>query len=54
MIEYPSVDSLVGVAISHKMATLHELETVYSLDDLVDLCEVALVNNYNQSVAMEG
>lgn len=51
MIEYPSVDTMTGVVISKGLATLFDLQTKYSLDDLIDLCEIALVNNYNESLA---
>lgn len=51
MIGYPSVDGLIGVVISKRLATLFELQTIYSLDDLYSLTEVALVNNYNESLA---
>ena len=54
MIEYPSVPALLGVVISKKLATLHELQGLYSYDDLWDLYEIVLVNNYNESLAMEG
>ena len=53
MIEYPTVSGLVGVVISKKMATLFELQTIYSLDDLYDMYEVILVNNYNESLLWE-
>ena len=36
--------------ISARLATLHELETVYSLEDLQDLLEVAMVDNHNRSI----
>ena len=51
MIDYPSVDAMIGVVISKELATLFQLQTIYSLDDLIDLCEIALVNNYNESLA---
>ena len=50
MIQYPTVPGIVGVVISKGMATLFELQTVYSLDDLYDMYEVILVNNYNESL----
>ena len=53
MIEYPTVSGLVGVVISKQMATLFELQTIYSLDDLYDMYEVILVNNYNESLLWE-
>lgn len=33
---------------TRKLATLYELQTVYSLDDAVDLYEIAAVNAYNE------
>jgi len=35
------------------MATLHELQTVYSLGDLYDMLEVIAVDNHNQAVARQ-
>lgn len=34
--------------ISRKLATLHELETVYGVTDLYDLLEIAIVDAYNE------
>ena len=48
MIEYPTVPGMIGVIITRRLATLHELQTVYSIDDAVDLYEIAAVNNYNE------
>ena len=39
---------MIGVIITRRLATLHELQTVYSIDDAVDLYEIAAVNNYNE------
>ena len=48
MIEYPTVPGMIGVIITRRLATLHELQTVYSIDDAADLYEIAAVNNYNE------
>lgn len=32
------------------MATLHEMQTVYGLEDVYDLLEIILVDNHNQSL----
>ena len=53
MIEYPTVPGMIGVIITRRLATLHELQTVYSIDDAVDLYEIAAVNNYNEWRASE-
>ena len=44
---------MLGVIVTRRLATLHELQTVYSLDDAVDLYEIAAVNNYNEWKASE-
>jgi hypothetical protein len=54
LIDYPTVSGLIGVVVSKKLATLYELQTVYSYEDLQDLYEIILVNNYNETKAMEG
>lgn len=42
----------MGVIVSHKLATLYELQTIYSYNDALDLYEIAVVNNYNEQVLM--
>jgi len=44
---------MLAVIITRKLATLYELQTVYSLDDAADLYEIAAVNNYNEWKASE-
>ena len=39
---------MFGVIITRRIATLYELQTIYSLDDAVDLYEIVAVNNYNE------
>jgi hypothetical protein len=39
--------------VSSRLATLHELETVYGTEDLYDLIEVLTVDAYNQHLAEE-
>ena len=48
MSEYIGVSNLIGVVVSSKLATLIELQTVYSYDDVWDLYEIFVVNNYNE------
>ena len=54
MINYPTISGLLGVIITRRLATLYELQTVYSIDDAADLYEIAAVNNYNEWRASEG
>lgn len=44
---------MVGLVLSAKLATLHDLQTVYSYRDLLDLAEVAMVTGYNEWAVME-
>lgn len=43
-----NVPQEAAIVISRGLATLHELQTVYSWDDLLDLAEIALTDNYNE------
>ena len=38
----------LAVVISTKLATLHELDTVYSITDLYDLLEIASIDAHNR------
>lgn len=51
--EYPTVAGVIGVVVSSKLATLYELQTIYSYEDMLDLYEVYLVNNYNEARIVE-
>ncbi|ULX40069.1 hypothetical protein [Mannheimia haemolytica] len=42
-----NVSSVVGVVVSSKLATLHELQTIYGLEDALDSIEVFSVDTYN-------
>ena len=50
--DYPNVSGLVGTIVSHRLATLAELQTIYSYEDALDLYEVAVVNNYNENILL--
>ncbi len=47
-LQYANVASSVGNVITAKLATLHELQTIYSFRDMYDLLEIAAVNASNQ------
>jgi hypothetical protein len=42
------VPSDIGAVVSSGLATLHELDTVYGLEDLYNLLEIAMVDAYNR------
>lgn len=44
---------MVGAIVSHHFATLHELQTIYSFPDALDMYEIIVINNYNERVLME-
>lgn len=48
-----NVPRIVGGVVGTGLATLHELQTVYSLHDAYDLMEIARVDAYNEQVARE-
>ena len=50
---YRNIDTLIGVLISTGKATLHELKTVYTLQDAYQLYEIAVIDYYNEQQAME-
>lgn len=39
------------MVISRRLATLHELDTVYSAEDLWVLIEIAVVDSHNEAIA---
>lgn len=41
---------MIATIISARMATLHELDTVYGIEDAYDMLEIVLVDNYNESL----
>jgi hypothetical protein len=41
------------VIVSRRLASLHELQTVYSYEDAMDLYEVAYINGMNEEKAWQ-
>jgi len=39
---------MIASAINSGFATLYELQTIYGLEDLFDLLEIAIINTANQ------
>jgi hypothetical protein len=44
---------LFAVILSRRLATLHELQTVYSYEDAMDLYEIAYINGMNEEKAWQ-
>lgn len=41
---------MLGMVISKDKATLHELQSVYGVGDLFNICEVIAVDAYNRRI----
>lgn len=52
-IDFFNVDHLVGTVIAHGKATLNELQTVYTIEDLHNLYEIIAVTKYNEFLAID-
>ena len=46
-----NVPMTMGILVSSKMATLHELQTVYGMKDAYDMMEILYIDNQNQQIA---
>lgn len=44
---------VIGAVLNQGMASLYDLQSIYSYTDALDLLEVANVRNYNQWQALE-
>lgn len=51
--EYANISPVFAAVIGRNLATLRELETVYSLPDALNLLEIITVQNYNEWAVME-
>lgn len=51
--DYANISGIVGVVVGRGLATLDELDTVYSFPDALNLLEIITVQNYNEWSAME-
>lgn len=43
----------MGVIISKRLATLYDLQTLYSYEDALDLYEIAYINAVNEEAAVK-
>ena len=48
--DYANVSRVVGAVVSSRLATLHELQTVYSVEDCFNLLEINAVNGHNHEI----
>lgn len=50
---YRNIDPLIGTIISSGKATLHELKTIYSLEDALNIYEVIAIDYHNRCLAIK-
>ncbi|MBO7712482.1 MAG: hypothetical protein J6S85_02865 [Methanobrevibacter sp.] len=48
MAGYANVPPMIGAVVNSRLATLHELETVYGLEDLCNLYEIIIIKVANE------
>jgi len=47
------VDPIIGALVANKYATMHELNTVYTIEQAYDLYEILAVTRYNEFMAIK-
>lgn len=52
--QYKNVAQVIGIITSSKIATLHELETIYDIEGAYNLLEILSVDSYNINKARKG
>jgi hypothetical protein len=53
LIGYANLPPLVGMVVSSRHATLHELQTVYGVQDVYNLAEMIIVDAHNKRAVNE-
>ena len=48
MAKYVNVPPMIGAIVNSKLATLHELESVYGFEDLYNLYEIIIIKVANE------
>ena len=43
-----NIGSMIGTLIANRVATLYELQTIYSLEDAMDMYEAIAIPKYNE------
>ena len=54
LIEYPATPHTIATVVSSRLATLHELDTVYGIEDLWVLLEINAVDRHNAYLINKG
>jgi len=50
---YVNVPPMIGAVVNSRLATLHELETVYGSEDLFNLYEIIIIKVANEQKQIE-
>lgn len=45
-----NVPTVIATLVSHKMAALHELDTVYGVQDAYDMIEIIAIDMHNEAL----
>jgi hypothetical protein len=53
LVDYANIPRPIGVVISAGKATIHECETIYSVEDIYLMLEVIAVDSHNRYMAEE-
>jgi hypothetical protein len=48
-----NLSAIIATLLSKRMATLHELDTVYGVRDVYDMLEVVTVDDYNNALSRQ-
>ena len=53
LIDYTNTPGIIGTLVSARLATLHELQTVYGVLDAYNLLEIHMIDQTNQRIIGE-
>lgn len=45
---YQNIHPVIGLLIANRIATLHELKTIYSMEDAMDMYEAFVIPKFNE------
>lgn len=45
-----NIPPVIATLVSRRMATLHELDTVYGVKDAYDMLEIAMIDDHNKAL----
>lgn len=45
---YQNIHPVIGLLIAYRIATLHELKTIYSMEDAMDMYEAFAIPKFNE------